>query len=307
MKRLLITGGSGLLGSNLAMIARNEFDTYLSYNTHKISMRKCHCEQIDLVNYEKTKNLVAQIKPEYIIHCAALVDVDYCEKHPIIARRNNFVATKNIAEIAEKNKAKLVYISTDAVFDGNTGMYKESDKTSPLSVYAKTKLEGENIVRAVSTNHMIVRTCVYGWSLAGTKNFAEWVYCSLKEKRPINMFTDIFFTPILANDLSDMLIKALAKDLRGVYNMTGSQVCRKLDFAVQMADLFGFDKKCINSVSSESTGSRAPRPKNSSLDTTKVSAKLNIAIPDLLSGLKRFKYLLEQGYVSEMRSYFVGG
>ncbi len=306
MRKLLITGGSGLLGSSLAMSARDKFDTLVVYNKHRVDISMCRCEQVDLVDYKRVEYLLDMVKPEYVVHCAALVDVDYCEDNPAIARQHNVLATENMAKAAKKNKAKFVYISTDSVFDGKTGMYGEQDQTNPLSIYAQTKLEGECAVKSILTNYMIVRTSVYGWSLTGIKNFAEWVYNSLKEGNAVNMFTDIFFTPILANDLSDVLIDALSKDLYGIYHIAGSQRCRKLDFAMKMADIFNFDRSCIRPVVSESAKLRAPRSKDPSLDVTKISSALGKRIPDLQSGLERFKSLLDAGYVKEMRSYFAG-
>jgi dTDP-4-dehydrorhamnose reductase len=156
-KRILITGGSGLLGSNLAETARSRFEVYATYFHNRVSIDGVSFIQIDLSNKDEMYK-IEQLKPEIIIHCAALTNVDYCEINPDEAYRHNVMASKNIAETASEIGAYLIHISTDSVFDGEKGGYTEEDKPNPLNVYAMTKLQAEREVLAINPRTCVVRT-----------------------------------------------------------------------------------------------------------------------------------------------------
>ncbi|MEN7982571.1 MAG: SDR family oxidoreductase, partial [Nanoarchaeota archaeon] len=162
MGKVLITGGSGLLGSNLAEIFCKDFEVFIIFNKNPVKIDYCNEMKIDLIDFENVEKIIKKINPLIIIHCAALTNVDYCEKNPKEAKEINCDSTKNLARIGKEIGAKFIYISTDSIFDGETGGYSENDIPNPINVYAKTKLEGEEEVRKINGNYIIIRTNIYG-------------------------------------------------------------------------------------------------------------------------------------------------
>ena len=181
MTRLLIIG-SGLLGNNLAKIAVNEFTTSITYNEHPLDIEGCKSYYLNIANRVDVTTLIQKLNPSYIIHTAALTNVDHCERDKRLAWNINVEGTKHIAEIARKINAKLIYISTDYVFDGNKGMYKEDEPTNPIDYYGETKLEGEKLVKNLRDCIIVRPSVLYGWNPVKS-NFVSWVINELKKRK----------------------------------------------------------------------------------------------------------------------------
>lgn len=228
-----------------------------------------------------------EIKPDLVIHTAALVDVDYCEDHADEAWLTNVEGAENVACASKEVVAKMVYISTDSVFDGRKGMYVEEDTPQPVNVYAMTKLEGERRVRCWLPNSMIVRTAFYGWatSSSGKVSLAQWIVTELKKGEAINLFTDVSFSPILASNLAEVLVEMYDGNVSGVYHVGGSERCSKYIFGREIAQAFGLDVNLIKPSSIVTAGLRAPRPKDISLDSTKVSRVINTRLLNVKEGI----------------------
>jgi len=267
MKKLLITGSSGLLGSNIAFELKDKYNIHGLYKTCHNPELECQVK-LDLTVYDDIDRAIDNIKPDLVIHCAALTNIDTCESDYEFAYKTNAVATKNLLKVLGP-KTRFIHISTDALFDGRKGNYTESDPPSPLNSYARTKLEGEKFVRKLSDNHIIVRTNIFGWNRVKGLSFAEWVYDSLKKKEPINMFTDVMFSPLTTNTLSVLIDKMLPTDFTGILNLGSSDSLSKYDFGMRVAQLFGFDKSLITPTSVDTFDFKAKRPKNMSLNTSK--------------------------------------
>jgi dTDP-4-dehydrorhamnose reductase len=302
MEKILITGGSGLLGGNLAMMAREKFEVYATYYRHPIKIKKCITLSLDIRNQRETFRAITKIRPELIIHTAALTDVDYCEEHPEEAWSLNVGGTMNLAMAAENIGAKFVYISTDSVFDGKKGMYTEEDYPSPLNHYAKTKLEGENILGKFDLNYSIVRTCIYGWNMQKKFSLAEWVINELHNKKKLAMFTDVFFSPILVNNLSEAIFEIYERDISGLLNVAGSERCSKFHFGKKIAEVFFLDGSYIEPISIDDyKGFKAPRPKDVSLDVSKAKRKLRTKLLNVEEGLVWMRELLQKDFVKELK------
>src|SRR3989338_1141605 len=149
MKKLLVTGGSGLLGAAIVYELHKYFEVYATYHNNQITSKHASCIKLDLTNKDEAERLIEKIKPDIIIHTAAMTDVDLCELKPELAKKINVGATEHIANACKKEGIKLVHISTDYVFDGEKGNYKESDRMNPVDIYAKTKAEAEGLVKCV--------------------------------------------------------------------------------------------------------------------------------------------------------------
>ncbi|MCK5043482.1 SDR family oxidoreductase [Candidatus Pacearchaeota archaeon] len=298
---ILITGGSGLLGSNLAVFLGDKFNVYFLYNKNFVKLPNCEGIKIDLTNFEETKKLILKVKPKIIIHCAALTNVDYCEEKPHEAELINSQTTKNLAEISKQINSKLIYISTDSVFDGEKGDYSEEDKPNPINVYGKTKLNGENYVKSICKNYTIIRTNIYGWNIRDKFSLAEWILNKLKKNETFFGFEDIQFTPLLVNNLGRIIFEICIKDIKGLYHIAGPEKCSKFDFAKIIAEVFCLNKDVIKLGNSDLVNFKAPRPKNISLDTEKIQNILKTNLFGVRRGLEEFKFLNEKGFVKMLK------
>ena len=300
MNKILITGGSGLLGSNIAKLAASEFDVHATYNKNKVRIKDVHFFQLDLTKKEQLVK-IEQIRPDFIIHCAAITNVDYCEDHPNEAYNQNVLTSINIAEIAKKIRAYLIHISTDSVFDGEKGDYKEDDTPNPINIYGKTKLKAEQNVLSTHAHSCVVRTNIYGWNKRDKFSLAEWMLNKLTNNEELPALKDVYFSPILVNDLAEVLFKLQERKYAGIIHIAGSEICSKLDFAYMVAEVFDLDKSLIKPVSIHELGLKAPRGKNTSLNVSKAEKILKEHLPKAKDGLVKMKKLHEEGYVEELK------
>lgn len=268
--KIFITGGSGLLGSKVAEIALARGDEVFSGYAHNLP-KFGRAAKFDLMDEKSISELVRMVQPEVIIHSAALTDVDRCEREPELAHKMNVEGTRAVAEAAEKAGSFLVYISTDYVFDGHRGMYREDDETNPVSYYGYSKLLGEQFCQGC-----IARTCViYGSRPASGKvNFALWLLDSLKSGKEVRVVTDQFITPTLNTNLARMVLVAADRRLCGVYNLAGATRISRYDYALELARVFDLDTNLILPSRMEDLLWVARRPIDSSLDTSKAMAEL---------------------------------
>lgn len=301
MKKILITGGSGLLGSNIAKLAASKFKVYATYNKNPVSMKDVSFFQIDLTKEEQCAKM-KKIRPDFIIHCAALSNIDYCEDYPKETFDQNVLAGINIAEIARSIGAYLIHISTDNVFDGTKGNYKENDIPNPINVYGKTKLEAEKNILSIHDKSCIVRTNIYGWNKIDKFSLAEWMLNKLTNNLKLPAFEDIFFSPILVNDLIEVLFKLQGKKYEGILHIAGSEKCSKLNFAYKIAEIFELDKIIIKPTSIHESELKAPRGRDTSLNVSKAEKVLKIQLPKVEEGIVKMKKLREAGYVEELKA-----
>lgn len=303
MRSILITGGSGLLGGNLTKLAVDKFkEVYTIYNKHSIKIENSIGICADITDEVQINKSLRNFSPEFIVHCAALTNVDYCEDHQKEAYEINVVGTENIARFAEQIGARFIYISTDAIFDGKKGLYTENDKPNPINYYGITKLEGEKVLKKYNIDSTIIRTNIYGWNIINKLSLAEWIIHVLKNKKNLTLFKDVFFSPILVNNLAECIFEICERDLKGIFNIAGSEKCSKLDFGLKIAEVFNFDKNYIKPISVEDFDFRACRPKDMSLDVTKAKKTLNTKLLDVKEGIIWMKKLLDEGYVNDLKS-----
>lgn len=271
MKKVLLTGSAGILGSAVASMIRDSYDTYGTYKNVKCSdMLKGI--KIDLTNEEAVLDVVGSVKPDFIIHCAALTDVDFCESNYDMARSVNALATKYLASSIGDN-ARFIYISTDSVFDGHAGDYGEDAPVAPLNNYAKTKFEGERFVEESLKNYVIIRTTFAGFADKDRESFADWVWNNLRKSSRIDMFTDVIFSPLYVNTLARYIVKLISlTEVTGKLNIGSADSITKYDFGIKLAKAAGFDASLISPTSVNLIKLKARRPKNTSLNISKARA-----------------------------------
>jgi dTDP-4-dehydrorhamnose reductase len=312
--RILVTGASGLVGLNLALEAARRglpgtvaaaasgsqtaeaHTVYGVVHQNALQTDAFQVIQADLLAPGKVERLLDEIQPDWVINCAALAIVDACEADPDLAYRMNSELPAKLAAHVTRGGARLVHLSTDAVFDGLTGGYSEKDHPNPTSVYARTKLEGEKAVAEANPQAIIARVNLFGWSLSGKRSLAEWFFYNLRAGNSIMGFTDVYFCPLLVNDLAQILLEMLHLKLEGLYHVVSSQCLSKYAFGTALAERFALDASLIRPASVQEGGLKAARSPNLSLRSDRLAAALGKPLSDLAAGLDGFYALHQQGF-----------
>lgn len=302
MTRYLVTGASGLLGLNFCLQTPAQEWTIGVVNQHRLHNAPFQVVQADLEQPGLLAKLIQEQEPDVVVHCAALANLDVCEQQPDLARRMNVDLAAEAAQACARSGARLIHISTDAVFDGQRGDYTEDDQPSPINVYARTKLEGEQQVLELNPDALVARVNFYGWSLGGERGLGEWFYNNLSAGKPIKGFTDVFFCPLEVNDLVDVLVALAAEKSSGIFHVVSPEKLSKYDFGVRLAQQFGIDSSLISPASWKDAGLKANRSPNLTLRTDKLAKALGRPAADVISGLRRFNRELAEGYPQRLRS-----
>jgi len=303
MARILITGVNGLLGINLAQETMAEHDI-VGVDRGKLVNAPFKILKADLLDYGAVDLMLDTARPDWMINCAALANLEACENAPDLARRLNIDLPAQMAKACKARDIHFVHISTDAVFDGKlNSFYKEEDETNPLGVYAQTKLDGERAVLAENPNVIVTRVNFYGWSLTGQRSLAEFFFHNLANNKGMSGFTDVKFCPMLANDTARTLIKMLRKGLSGLYHLVGPQAMSKYQFGVEIARKFRLREGEISPKSINTSSLSARRSNNLCLSINKLSTDLDEALPEFSTGLDEFYTQYQQGYPQKIRSY----
>lgn len=277
----LITGASGLLGHALtAALRRNGRTVTAVRSSHPVGVAGAHEVVADITNETAIRRLIAESGTEVVVHAAGLSSVDECQRHPEAAQRVHVDGTHNVARGAEEAGAKLVYISTDHLWDGTREMVDEDTPTYPINVYAETKLAGEKVALASQAHALSVRTNFFGRGRPWRRSFSDWILEQLANGAPLNMFTDVYFTPIALDCLSAFLIELVDRKCEGILHVAGGERLSKYEFAVKLAKAANYDPAVIRRASLGSMGLAAPRPGDMSLSTARAATIMGRPMPD---------------------------
>ena len=279
-KKMLITGVSGLLGNNLAYYFEKKRDVLGLYNDHPVIIRGIRTEKCNLNNTVSLEKIIKTFNPNVIIHCASLANVDECEKQQELAKITNVLFTKNLVGIIQNLNTRLIYISTDSVYDGIKGKFSEKDTVHPLNVYARTKFEGE-LAALEREGCLVLRTNLFGWNIQEKKSLGEWILGELEAGKPIKGFHDAVFSTIYTMELARVIDLALQKGLKGIYNCGSRDACSKYEFALKIADRFGCDRQLIQPISIDDFYFQAQRGKNLSLQIRRLEEQLDYHLPSI--------------------------
>lgn len=305
-QRILVTGVSGLLGLNFSLQFCDAFDIVGALNRNALNNAPFPFIQKNFTQAGFADKLIDEAKPDAILHCAALANIDFCERNPDDARKMNGVVPGVLAEAAAKRSIPFLSISTDAVFDGqhpNPGGYRESDTPNPINVYAATKLMGERSVLSANAKAIVARVNFYGWSISGQRSLSEFFYQNLKAGRVVSGFTDVYFSPLYVHDLARILVKFLASEETGLIHVFGSRVLSKYEFGVEIANAFGFDPAMVHPTSWRDSGLTAVRSPNLIMNIDRLTKFLGGNVPDGVQGLAEFRADLAAGLPERIRGY----
>jgi len=282
--KVLITGASGLLGRSLFDNLSKTEETTGTYFGDKVE--KLHF--LDVSDKNAVESFFEEMKPDVIIHAAALVDVDYCEENKDEAKKVNIDGTKNIVNICKKYRRKMVFISSDFVFDGETGPYNEESQTSPVNYYGVTKVEGEKIVKENLDDYIIIRPAIlYGNDEGCKDSFITQVLKKIIRNEKVFADNKVIKYPTLTDDVSKAIKKLLEINARGVYHVAGEEAITKHGWAVKIAETYGFP---IEKMMPESSLTKAKRPPNVRLENSKIKRLLmNFSMVKVDEGIKTIK------------------
>ena len=295
MGKLLVTGGSGFLGAHLTLHSCQKHDVVATFFKNKIAIPGADWRSIDLSDPAATNDFIFDIKPDSIINCAAETNVDRCEGNHELAYKLNRDAAANVAMAAKDVGAKLIHISTDAVFDGNKGDYSEEDSPAPINVYGMSKLEGECAVLEIYPAALILRTNFVGLAIKQKKGLAAWFLENLLAERTCGGFSDVLFSPVLVDELADLLLDLVSSKAHGVFHAGGIDCLSKLDFGRKLARCFGLNPDLIIPTSVADARLPALRPRKICLNSNKLRDLENWRPSGVDDALKALRQQYEAG------------
>jgi dTDP-4-dehydrorhamnose reductase len=282
-----ITGVSGLLGAHVAAALSNQhrvvgFDRHPWWGTRPVILHEG-----DLADDYARAAFLEDARPDLLVHCAAMANVDLCEERPAQAYHVNGTLTGLLVRAVPRN-CTVVYVTTDGIFRGDEPMQRESDLPCPRTVYGRSKLHGEWETQLATERHLVLRTNFYGWSSGVKQTAAEWLYYSLASNKEITLFDDFWFTPLYVVDFVQRLLALVARGSRGTFHVVGSERVSKYEFGRYLSEASGIPMTAVRRGSIADAALKAPRPHDMSLNADKVVAALGSAIPDCASGVRRF-------------------
>ncbi len=276
MKKILITGSSGQLGNSLGKVFKSKYDLVFTSRTKPYKNTNYF---LDITNSLLVKDMVSAISPDIIINLAALTNVDLCESNPHLADAINFQGVKNLVNVFN---GPIIHLSSDYVFDGKLGQYKENDITNPINVYGVTKYKAEKILLEKSKESLVIRTSVlYDYQRKAKSSFLNWVVNSLKKGEKIKVVDDQFNNPTWTNSISVVIDRAIKADLNGLIHWGDFDWISRYDFANKIADKFSLKSNLIEPIKTEELNQVAPRPLNGGLDTTIAQDLLGLEPPQI--------------------------
>lgn len=273
--RVLITGSNGLLGQKLVRQCLDNSISFLATSKGKNRNSQCPDEKyvsIDITSSNEVENVIKSYVPTHLIHTAAITNVDQCENDPELCQLVNFDAVKILFDCCVKNEIHFQLLSTDFVFDGANGPYKETDSVNPLSVYAKSKVDAEKLlIESVEKNWSIVRTIiVYGkGEYLSRSNLILWALDALPKGEQMHIVNDQFRAPTWADDLAWACLRICELNEMGIYHICGPETMSIAQIVYRVANFLKIDNPQINEISSKTLSQPAKRPPHTGFDLAK--------------------------------------
>lgn len=293
MTRVLLIGGSGFIGQYLVKRLQEMPQHQVSgtYNSRTVQEEGCDWYRVDLTNEQELAEVFKTVQPEAVALLSAMADVNGCEREPERATKVNFNGTKNVTSLCNNYGVKLVFLSTEYVFDGERGNYREEETPAPTTHYGQTKWEAEQAVSRCTSPWSIIRTSlVYGWpSWADRTNLVTRVIDNLTEGRPAYGHTDQYRSPVYVEDLAQGIIKVMEEDYSGVFHLAGPDWASMGQFVNAVAETFQLDSSLVIHEESSAPGSGRPRPSLLGLDSTQSVMRLGCQPRDIVSGLREMQ------------------
>jgi len=289
MKNVLFFGGSSLLATILANYWKDSFKIFKTIHKQLIEADGINIIQVKEISEATVKKILLKHKIDLLINCVGLTNVEECEKHPFQANYLNAEVPLIIAKTCLQLKIKFIHISTDHLFDGTKELSSELDIPVPLNQYAKTKLKGDQNVANNNSDSLIIRTNFFGIGPNYKPSFSDFITNALDQGEEIELFEDVFFTPIHVNEIARIIIELLKNNEKGIFNIASDERISKYEFGLMIAKIMNFSPLLIKKGSIGKREDLVKRPKDMSLSNNKTKEKLNIEVKPILDQIKLLK------------------
>lgn len=287
-KKLIVTGAHGFVAGSVLAQAGSGWEVHaISRSQETVRRDSWHWHVCDPLTRAALTQVFRDVQPYAVIHTAAQADVDFCQAHPELARAVNVNLTRNLAELCAESGARLIFCSTDTIFDGEHAPYKEEDLPGPVNLYAETKVEAEQSVNHLAAQAVIARLAlVIGLPLVGIGNsFVVRMIAALKSGRAIAVPEHEVRTPVDVITAGRALLELAAGNHCGVFHLSGLSRVNRLELARTIASRFGFPEHLVIAQTASAMPGRAARPRDVSLANNKACAELKTAMRTLDEGL----------------------
>jgi len=301
MSRWLVTGATGLLGSNALLLLQESHDVIGTARVAPTNLALPFIEA-DLSAADTRRGLVREAHPNVVLHAAALSSIEACASDPALAAELNVHASVDLAAQAAEIGAKFIFISTDAVFDGTKGSYSESEPTSPISVYGRTKVQAEEAVLEANPDALVARVNFYGWSPTGQRSLAEFFYHRLARGESVTGFQDTIVSTLYVDYLVESLAHLVEAKVCGVVHVSSAESTSKYDFGRRLASTFGFAPELVvPGISSDFL----PQSRGAQLNmrNDRFEQQTGIPMPGQQAGLDRLLADMKSGRREELHKF----
>ncbi|MFH1568415.1 MAG: dTDP-4-dehydrorhamnose reductase [Gemmatimonadota bacterium] len=287
--KILVTGAHGLLGRCLLLQRQADLELVgCGRSAEPVAGRPCHA--VDLGDPRAVATLVRQVRPDWVIHTAALTSVDQCETEPELARHLNVDLVANVAQACRAAGSGLVHLSTDYVFDGAAGPYAEGDPPRPLSSYGRLKLASETVALEAGVPALVIRTLwLYGHVTGARRNLVTWPLEALSRGERLRIVDDQWGNPTCARDLAGLLLDLCRQGTTGLFHVGGATFLTRYELVLELADRFGLERALVEPMSTAAAAQAAPRPLRSGLRSEAVTTALGRRPLSLAEGLQRLR------------------
>ena len=268
--RILITGGSGLLALNWAVLRRHTSKVLLCIHERKVCLENVESVVCDLGSVKNLVSLFKEFRPNCVIHAAGYTNIDSCEENPELAEYVNVTLASNVAKACVEQELPMVHISTDHLFSGKDSLLTESAAVSPVNVYGRTKANAEEAVLSVNAKALVIRTNFFGWGTSYRRSFSDFIIQNLRNNKSIQLFNDVFYSPIAIERLVAVTHDLIDLQANGIFHVVSDERLSKYCFGEKIASLFKINSKLIQLGSLEARKNLVKRPFDMSLSNKKV-------------------------------------
>ncbi|RZA25555.1 MAG: SDR family oxidoreductase [Proteobacteria bacterium] len=302
MPNLLLTGGSGLLALNWARVmAGSRWTVHRLEHSRRLTVSGSQGYHAGLDTIDQARHLLDGLRPDLVVNCAGLTSVEACEMNPDAARRVNADMPGLLASACRHAGVTFVHISTDHLFDDRAILFTEMDEPAPLNIYGLTKAEGERAVLEAAPAALVVRTNFFGWGTSYRRSFSDAIIGALRARQSTTLFDDVYFTPILMDQLVVLVHELVARQASGLYHAVGDERLTKYDFGVQVARAFGLDEGLLKRGKISDRPELVRRPRQMGLSNAKLHGMTGMPAGNVTSQLEQLAALESAANVKELQ------
>ena len=295
METILFAGGSSLLASSWIRSLDHNYNYILSTHKKKIKNKKFRVISLDYSTVDQVLSQLKKHNVKILINCIGLTNVEECETHPDKALNSNTYIPKVLSKACDEGNIKFVHISTDHLYDGKKSYYSEKTPKSPLNIYGETKSKAEDEVLKNNKKSIIIRTNFFGWGPSYKNSFSDKILKHLEAEKKIDLFGDVFYTPISIDELKKQILNLIELNASGIFNVSSNERISKYDFGCRIARIFGYSTDLIINSSIDNCKGLVLRPKDMSLSNHKLTTYTGKVIPSIDKQLELLKKLRDEG------------